>query len=162
MKRTIAVILTLVITLSMCSCSNTTEGTALTLSNYEDYLNISASVTYDTKSATAGHWGVVTKNVSIKGYIRSEGVSTNFNYNNVKIKVHFFGTYGTTTLASVGYSADEGSVKTYDFTLEFSPNIAGSGHITGEPVIEAPANKAIVVIDSQYEVLNVSGWVSPA
>lgn len=157
MKKTISLIIIIVMCLSLCACST---GERLDLNNYTQYLSITTVTHNDSEAVRVGAIPNVSRTVALRPSVKVEGVSSNFNYNNVKIKVRIYGSYGTTDLVSYSQDADAGSMKKFDILLELSPNIAGSGYIS--ETIYAPLGKAIVDCDYDYEIVSISGTVKPA
>ena len=168
MKKVISLLLALVMCLCMCACGENSGGEKsdaieLTLDNYEQYFKVNkCRLDYISKGVQVGYLGNLSRVYQINGLFEVEGASLNFNYNNVKFKVQFSGTYGTTKLASANMDADENSQQSFDEIVEVSVNIAGSGKWYDKLVL-APDGKAIV--DVNYEeaiIIGISGTVSPA
>ena len=165
MKKMISILLGLAICLSMCFCfpgCGKGKEIKLTLDNYKEYLNIErCSVYEETKGVPVGYFGTLERCYQLSCGVKTTGASTNFNFNNVKIKVRCHGTYGTNTLVSASLTADSGSIKSFDEIIEVSTNIAGSCSF-GETLVSAPAGKAIVEVRADCEIVGISGTVTPA
>ena len=163
MKKALSLILALALCLSMCACAGgKSNEIELTLDNYMQYLKIVSSyVGKGTTNVTAGYWGTVSRTTKLYANLKVEGTSTNFNYNNVKITFLCSGSYGTTTLASVGGDADKGSFQTFNQTVELTTDISGAGSLYPD-LVAAPGGKAIVEVISECKVIAVSGTVTPA
>ena len=175
MKKTHALLLVLVMVLSLCACGAKKE-TQLTLDNYKDYLTIEAvgttSTSYDDSVDVPGLYlnngdycigGA--KFTKLAYYASVEGASSNFNYNNVVIKIRVFGTYEGLKNAKgfpfVDYQ-DAGSFP-FDHIFEVRTNIAGIGESTWE-YEEIPDNMCTEssLVNDEYEIVEISGTVSPA
>ena len=159
MKKALSLILALVMCLSLCACGGSSKVT-LDLNNYQQYISVSPTNSEITKGVTVGQYPNISRNTALRLSVVAEGVSTNFNYNDVIIKVRFYSSYGTTDLVSYSKAADAGTKQNFDIVLELSPNIAGSGDVV--ELINAPSNKALVEIDCKYQIISISGTVTPA
>ena len=160
MKKAISILLVFIMTLSICMSLTACGGTKLTLDNYENYLTLDVSISYKQKSVSVGYWGMRDRTTHICGSVSSQGVSQNFNYNDVKIKVRIYGTYGLTTLASTTYDAK--SYHEFETFVEISPNISGTTpeQIEGEKI--SGNGQAIVDVSYEYEIVSISGTITPA
>ena len=159
MKRIISIILVLVLSLSsLCACGG--KGTSLTRANYKDYIYFNIREQYIKKSVDVGHWGSQTRNTDLYFTVWSNGTSSNFNYNNVKIKLRIYGSYGIADLKSISDSPDE--MKTFEIFVELSPNISGQTPYGIDSQKISGNGKAIVRCEFQYEVVSISGTVTPA
>lgn len=169
MKKALSLILALVLCLSLCACDNSdanSDEVKLTLENYSKYLSIKAKV----GNPDIFDGGVkLMHDVPIEGGARSfvytyfnitlgvEGVSTNFNYNDLSITVRFSGTYKTYDDAAREW--DSGNK--LDAELTAKCNIAGEGSAStkfypdGGYVLQEKANVG-------WEVVAISGTVTPA
>lgn len=160
MKKVISILLVFIMTLSMCMSLTACGGTKLTLENYENYLTLDVGVSRHYEDISVGYWGTQSRTTYIYGWAQSQGASPNFNYNDVKIKVRIYGTYGLTTLASIDTEAK--SYQEFETFVELSPNVSGTTpeKITGENI--SGNGQAIVDYDYKYEIVSISGTITPA
>lgn len=158
MKKTVSVLLVLVICMSICACGS--GGTSLTLTNYKEYFNFTIDDMYQTRSVDIGHWGTWSRNTDLYFKVWSRGASSNFNYNNVKIKVRIYGSYGLADLKSISDSPSE--TRNFEIIVELSPNISGlaAGGVESQRI--SGNGKAIVTCNYQYEIVSISGTITPA
>lgn len=193
MKRATSIILVLAICLFLCACGSGGTGgedTAksneieLTLDNYEQYLDVSASA--GTQLDFEGNADIVigfdrstgydiinsgySKN--IYGYVRVEGLSQNFNYHNIKVEVEFKGKCLTcdTTLTRDDDMEASKQWQTYSFMASCDKvDITGCGR--GETPYLIGSDRGIPYsysglcadfLEYEYTVISVSGSVSPA
>lgn len=161
MKRAISILLVLVMCLSMSICLNgCAGGTKLSLSNYKTYMSINIHDKYISKGVQVGYWGNQTRNTHLYFEVLSSGESANHNYNNVKIKIRIYGSYGLADLKSISDSPDE--TKSFEIFVTLEPNISGLtvGGVDSQKI--SGDGKAIVSCNFQYEVVSISGTVTPA
>ena len=97
---------------------------------------------------------------SFSGTLKVLGTSTNFNYDNVSLKVKIRGTYKA-------YKKDsdykETVTKDFELILESKPNISGNADTVSEKVqLEDNLLTHEYLIDYDYEIIEISGNVSPA
>lgn len=193
MKKATSIILVLVICLSLCACSNGGTGgedtgksneIELTLENYEQYLDVSASagtqldfegnayiiLGYDEMEAQHILTSDYSKN--IYGYVRVEGLSPNFNYHNIKIEVEFKGKCLTcdTTLTRDDDMEAIKQWQTYSF-MAFCDKVDITGCGRGETPYLIGSDRGIPYsysglcadfLEYEYTVISISGSVSPA
>ena len=171
MKKVLALVLALVLVLSLVACGGT-KDIALTLENYEKYINISAYFTepfedcVDIHLITSGQKGIYTGDNSYswmlyKGFdggVYASAISQNFNYNDIKIEGTIKGSYDAYTM-DIPVVKD----KTIDFEQKFSfdCNIAGEGG--QEFRIDIPNGYGSLqdFIKYDIEISSISGSVSP-
>ena len=161
MKKSISALFALILTLSLClNLTACTGSQKLTLVNYKDYLSFNISDNYTSQSVDVGHWGSQSRKTALSFTVWSNGVSSNFNYNNVTIKVRIYGTYGIADLRSISDSPD--SYENFELFVNLNPNISGAtlGGVETEKI--SGNGKAIVSCDYSYEIVSISGTVSPA
>lgn len=153
MKKAVSLILALVLCLGLCACTaepKETEpaGVELTLDNYDDYLEINVEDDYHQIEGNR-------RGLSFIADVT--GVSSNYNYDNVTVKVRIHGSYQYVNLVgAVHYWTNE-----YNLTIEIDTNIAGNGQKESTQC-RAPSGCGIAgYADFQYEIIEVSGTVSP-
>ncbi len=167
MKRTLALWLALFMALSLCACGG--EGTELTLDNYGQYLNVEAHAGTSGDSITnlypRPHQSPeeepvhLTLHNAIGAQATVSGTSTNFNYNDVVVKVKVTATYSTPRngYGDTTWSIDE---EPLEFVLEVKTDISGTGKETTTKSIST--YKACSVESCKFEVLEITGTVTPA
>lgn len=190
MKKTISVLLVLVLCLSMCACSTGTksDGIELTLENYEQYLYVSANayVQEEYKGnmfviGRSGAYDFITDDYgqNIYGAVYVEGLSQNFNYSNIKVKVEITGKCYHCDLKAEK-DDNEKTLKWSNFEGVATCNkvdITGKGSSHGF-VFALPAGRGIPVlsyangvtryyedgdfVNYTYKVIGISGTVTPA
>lgn len=158
MKKRIFGLFLVVVILVTCSCNsnNSVEdfekeeddnSIELTLDNYADYLDV--EYTCNERNSD-----------EIRYTVNVTGVSTNFNYNDVELTVKIEGGYSL-------YDNREQRIQTgvpHECELTVSTNIAGDGSATNtveyfDGVME---QKSLEVGNTEFEVISVSGNVTPA
>ncbi len=156
MKKIILILLTLVMCLSLVACGNnqkdspqtekttstqTTPDIKLTLDNYSTYLNVSVTPNFPGK--VSGYYTMSDSKYHISNtkagcILTVEGVSGNYDYNNVVITVKVYGSYAWLT-DNAGPNDD----------IHFSEEITVSCNIAGEGA------KQIILFDGE----NISSYV---
>lgn len=174
MKRILSVVLcVLFIGLTFCACGG--KETPLTVENYKDYLNVeinvSTSLSADDNVLASG---AILKDGSrfvgsaftkLRYWGEVSGASSNFNYKDVKIKARIFGTYeGMKNMKDYPFSDYQsiGDIP-FEYEAEISTNISGSGKL--ETVyVDIPDDVCTddSLINSDFEIIEISGTVSPA
>ena len=170
MKKTLSLLLALVLCLSLCACGSEgkSNGTELTLDNYSNYLTVDARLGDLGDGVYVGTANFGT-GVSFSGgrtyylykgfncWVGVKGVSTNFNYNNVSVTVRFTGKYKTADRETYNWTVGGDINK----EVTVNCNIAGEGHIS-----EALSTEGQYVMsdmaDVKCEVVAISGTVTPA
>lgn len=170
MKRKIVLILVMlfiVVTMgmSLVACSganNANKGTALTMSNYEDYLKISAIFSGDNaywKSATGKYDSSEYWHKNIIGSVSITPTSDRFDFTDAEITVKIAGVY---------YIVGDSGMKSDSHKRIYSENITVSLNLVGQ----GSAKKSVSIIETEgfnnyayaasglgYEVVSVSGYV---
>lgn len=190
MKRTISLILVLVMCLSLCACGG--EGATksneidLTLDNYTNYMKIRGSVGsadfIEIDSIWFGRYSQSYKlchtyfATSLSSWISTDDIASNYNYNNVKITIKFTGTVPIVdkntdrdTKATIIYFPFE-FVETFDLMLNGTPKDSNNVYkpqFDDNMVIIHPAFYDALPLNfegiaSDYEIVGISGTVSPA
>ena len=171
MKKLIALILALILCLSLCACGG--KETKLTLENYTQYITLetACSLSDDIRVADTelpGTGGVVTFYMgdTITPMVKIIGASSNFNYNNVKVKVRFSGTYyGYVFRNPDGWHIDVDPVgeKTFEYVLEATANIGGNSEkVKGSYILPEGMLSDRDLLSFTVEVIEVSGTISEA
>lgn len=154
MKKAISLLLTLVLCLSLCACSKSNE-VILTLENYKTYLNLDIHSFAPGDSDAYSFPGAPHCRSEYIGFVGCAGASTNYDYNDVKITVRFYG--------NADIYVD--SVKTqykFDETITVSCDIGGKGNSFVE-LFEGKLATRMIDEDSvkcSWEVVSISGSVS--
>jgi len=181
MKKTITILLALVITLSLIACggtnvpSPTPEPTTdpnlieLTADNYSKYFDTSyicGCSNPKVSVASAGPYGLPLGNGrstlylydSIGFSVDVKGVSQNYNYNDVVITFRCSGTYKDL----VGTKGDTEGEKEFSREITVECNVAGNGN--GKASISLSYNHYTEssLVDAQWEISSISGSVSRA
>lgn len=190
MKKLLSLILALAICLPLCACGEKSNEIELTLDNYKQYLDVSAQAQLreDYESDNSFLIGYDTKNncncvtskfgQNVYGYIWVEGLSQNFNYNDIEIKVEFTGKcYHLDLNADEDNNTSTLAWSEYSFITECNEvDITGCGD--GEGKWELPSGRGIPkfgywndvrliykpddFLEYEYKVVSVSGTVTPA
>ena len=154
MKKLIALLLALVMCLSLCACGGKSNEVELTSENYATYLNISSSHSH-TGTATimmidGGKSPVCYPEAS--GVIKVVGVSSNYDYNNLVIKVKATATYDTYT-----GSIDSKRTGTSTDEVTISCDIAGNGSESFTIFNDTSCKVDVYSINIDWEVVSISG-----
>ena len=174
MKRIISILLcVLFIGLTFCACGS--KETQLTVDNYKDYLNvdIKVSVSGSADDSVLASGAILKDGSRFSGSAFTKlaywgevsGASSNFNYNDVKIKVKISGTYeGMKNMKDYPFTDYQsiGDVP-FEYEAEISTDISGSGKL--ETVyVDIPDDVCTDgnLIKSEVEIIEISGTVSPA
>lgn len=154
--------------------ANTTNGNpdeiALTLDNYSKYLSVKAYMS-DPASMDGLFVGAVNNGQGINydggsslyvfnhftSSVQVEGVSTNFNYNDISVTVRFTGTYKTVDINTNKWSS--GNEIDSEITVEC--NIAGEGSVW-EKFSGNGGYMLRKMAEVEWEVVAISGTVTPA
>ena len=185
MKRAISLILVLVICIGLCSTLSGC-GKKLTLDNYTDYMEVYGGLTYGEvfegdeiwfgkRNPSSGDKQILNDFfTSLRGYVSTDNVAPNFNYENVKITVKYTGTVFIVDKNSG--TANEATATEYPFEFQgtFSLTLAGDPKDDGTPFdLQLPENM-VAICDSHYlhgqdfqikyeaEIISISGAVKPA
>ena len=155
MKKALSLLLALVLCLSLCACGTGTKADEITLTteNYKDYLTVTPHCgPYGTETIVGGKRycpGVWTE-------VNVEGVSDNFNYNDVSIVVKIYVTFEKTIDSDYNYLGS----KTMEFEITIDTNIAGDG------VSEHGLHTLDYYMRDQsitkWEIVSISGTLTPA
>ncbi len=165
MKRTLALLLALLMALSLCACGGNSDEIELTLDNYETYLKVDTFLSGDGESvlmpalfADSSGSHIVRHYPSARVCSTMSGSSTNFNYNDVKVVVHVTGNW--TYRASIG----DATLKDMevDLTLEVTGDITGSGNKEATLSFAGSGLSYTELADCDIEVVEVSGTLTPA
>ncbi len=171
-KKSMVILSVLILTLSILSGCGKSKDIELTLDNYEQYLNVSGS-TGTTWDFTSGHAYNVQHRDGLKRtdggtsfYIYRqilptftvEGVSTNYNYNDIQITIRIYGDYTIYDAREVTV-ADTCSVDK-EIVID-KINVAGEGRY--DEVIELPEETGTIddYVNLNWEVVGISGTVTP-
>lgn len=161
MKKAISILLVFVLTLGLCACgSSQSNQIELTKENYTNYLTLRVGDRYNSQSVSVGYFGTQLRDTALFFSAESIAASTNFNYNDVVIKIRVYGTYGTATLASMTDTPEK--TETFEIMMEIRPNISGN---TAEIVYSDKilgGGYAIVDCTYKYEIVSISGNLTPA
>ena len=169
MKRTISIFLSLVMALSLCACGGKSNETELTLDNYSTYLTASVSDP-GSEDAVGVHsynngYGIPYDGGStlylynhLNTAVTVVGSSTNFNYNDVSVTVRFAGTYKTVDL----HTCEWGDAIPVDMEVVAECNISGNGQASDSFSYNDECNMDDAMANVEWEVVAVSGTVSPA
>lgn len=180
MKRTLSLILALILCIALCACNSDSkkgdETTSnpdeikLTLENYSKYLDITGrmndpSFTEGTYVGSLnGGYGIAYEGGStfyLYKYFNCsthvEGVSQNYNYNDVKITVRYKGEYQTVDTHTNEWTG--GNEVSKEVTIEC--NIAGEGSFQDK--FEGNGGYMLRdMADIEWEVVEISGTLTPA
>ena len=159
---------TMVFCLTACGKSKEIE---LTLENYDDYLNIdvsghasgdmygvSQSVRLTDDYSALMFYGDIIGNAYVKG------ASTNFNYNDVKIKIKLSGEYESykfdTYMLGTFAQSENG---TYEMIFELDTNISGDSEQVSDDfsLPDGYVTHDYLLYNKNVEVIEISGTVTP-
>jgi len=182
MKKVLAMLLTFAMCLGMCACGGAQkddDSIELTIGNYNDYLDINMTIAnyVDPEDPYAYYYPTDIKNShgDIVGYgytevkfgFEVEGVSSNYNYNDVVITGRFNGDYEG---FSFWWDENDDYIsidEPFEFDITVKTNIAGNGD--NFYILEMDGNhpKGHYYTSKDYfkcdfEVVEVSGTVTPA
>lgn len=172
MKKLLAFILAAALALSLAACGGGAEGskgTELSADNYAQYLNLNVTafsgdpkLSYPVGVQITDSYKAMMLCGTIWINMEVSGASTNFNYNDVVIKVKATVTYGTDTYKNE-FADIRNNKETYQFDLEAKTNISGNCDVIVEKY-ELPdgyyTHDYLVSVD--YEILEIAGTVTPA
>lgn len=180
MKKALSLILALVLCLSLCACGEDKKSNEieLTLDNYNQYLNIDVDFV-DGNIIKLGKWIIVDEAgydgvdayideamTSFGCYAEVEGVSQNFNYNDVKVTIEVSGKYKARNRNDL-YKVQ--SIESFSLTINSSTNIAGGSINNDKVYYTIPNNMAVargmtapIVVDYEFKVVSISGTLTPA
>lgn len=174
-QRICAIAYIMVFSCLLTACGNTEDNIIekdnsiqLNLENYSTYLDVKAGI-----ESTGKQHKIFSDDYSydsVRCLLQVEGVSTNFNYNNVIVKVKIAGTYRGYKIVGDGEIERFGSYEVFyehdtiedvDFLHEIETrcNISGDGSSDESVVLEYDTRKQDM--DVAYEVVSVSGSVEP-
>lgn len=184
MKKVLALMLAMVLALSLAACggsgnSNSEEkngsddgnkNIALTLDNYQKYLNVSAFFTgtdeIDIHLITPNQEGINTGNgvyswmiyQGFSGSIYASAVSQNFNYEDIEIKGKVKGKY-----EAYSTHIPVAREKSIDFEQDFTLKCNIAGEATQRITIDIPDDLGSLEAFLEYdvEVDSITGYVSP-
>jgi len=160
MKKYLALILVLVMCLSLCACGKKIELTADNASKYLDiytvkYMDHSKSVKNSSDLGWLGNYW--------KFQFRTEGVSTNFNYDDICIQAKITITYTRYKDLNYIYNAfEEYDTQTVVRYVEIETDIAGEGYIELDPIDLGSYYTGEDHLNVEFEIIEISGSVSPA
>lgn len=163
MKKVISILLVLAMSLGLCACD--LGGTELTISNIEDYVDISCSIypdNYYKRPINAINGTVYSDEPrSISAHCNVEGLSTNFNYKNVVITLKVFGEYTKSEILPNGFvSGSDAESVSFEKTIELRTDIAGGGSISQE--IFNSTDSIVLSYSIDYKIISVSGVAKSA
>jgi len=187
MKKTLSLILALVLCLGLCACGNTQtmpDGVQLTTENYSDYMKIDASVGYHDFIEGDYIWfGLLGSSgykqaskvfsTKVGGRICTSEVAPNYNYKDVKITVKFT---GTVSIVDKNSGTDNiASVEALPFEFQGTFGLMLSGKDKDEIVaydLPLPDNmvavsdssnvpRDICTIQYTWEIIEITGTVTP-
>lgn len=191
MKRIVSLILVFAMCLPLCACGEKSNEIELTLDNYEQYIDFQVSPMamlrndYEGNSfvigvASDGYSDAVCQDYSqnVYGYFLIKGLSQNFNYNNIAVKVELSGKcYHLDLNADKDDNTSTLAWSEYSFIAECNKvDITGNGK--GEGKWTLPSGRGIPnfeywngvrkfydpddFLQYEYKVVSVSGTVTPA
>lgn len=164
MKKTLSLLLTLVLLLgiatNMTACEKKTE---LTAANVEDYINFKVWEWYES---IYGGAGPLQKDIVLSFRASAEGVSSNFNYNEVYVKLRI---YGSCALAEFDTDTFMGREE-FEAYIHLYLNISGSTNEFAEVQYVVNTYYGRTLGEAQritscyydYEIVEVSGYLTPA
>ncbi len=151
-----------------------TEDMELTVDNYKDYI----AVRIDVQNNSDGAQKVINElgelfedKIKSNSYVancyntvhvsaRVTGVSTNYNYNNVKLSIHFNGNY-----SDVHCKEGEKIVRTDDnemeMDIEIDTNISGNGGMDLDYDLPENHYTQDKFIDCDWQITEISGTITP-
>ena len=153
MKKAISLLLALVICLSLCACGG--SKVELTLENYKTYLDVNIKSFAPGDSDAWRFPDAPHCRSEYIGFVGCAGASTNYDYNDIKITVRFYG--------NADIYVD--SVKTkykFDETITVSCDIGGKGNSFVE-LFEGKLATRMIDEDSvecSWEIISITGTVS--
>ena len=134
-----------------CNCSDIFDGKAVGVSGvfgqYGFDLGTGTSTLYFYK-------GIDTISVYV------EGASSNYNYNDIVVTFKCSGTYKE--IVGISSSSKIGDAKDFSVELTVECNIAGEGAANTEYTLPADHYTHSDLIDAHWEIVSVSGTVTPA
>ncbi len=172
MKKLLTLMLAAALALSLVACGGGNKGTELTVDNYEQYLDLNIGVS--TGNTSIGYATFVMDSTGTKGgqvdmlydslsaKMNLSAKSTNFNYNDVTIKVKVTANYEycTPPLSSLLV----GQADVCEFNLEAKTDIAGNCDVVTDDynLPEDHFTHSYLIGDVTYEIVEISGTVTPA
>lgn len=166
MKKIIKYLMLIIFTMiSMTGCG-LSKKIYLNMNNYEKYLKINTNVynailddqVYVGSIEIGNGYSTFYMYKSYRGWLSIKGVSQNFNYNDVKIKVKISGDY---KYYKIGDYKNPDS-DSFEMTLEASTDIAGNSKDAYEDRYLGENVTHENLINYKVEVISVSGYVTPA
>lgn len=182
MKKAISIILVLVIGFSLCACAGETKTNEieLTLDNYDDYLKIwpYISLPHDIARTNTRYFDAMDGTSCIvmdySSYIclgvSVEGISENFLYSDITLEVKATGRYIAVD-QNYAYNSCHTTVyqnRTFSQYIECKLDITGDGTGISTGKVSVPGGLVIPYhsfypsTDFSFEIVNISGTVSPA
>lgn len=182
MKKVISLILAIVMCLPLCACGNNSIGDnsiELTLENYKDYLDIRAYAVpaedcvanndsfFDMNGKRCGA-SSISSYLYVKAYV--EGVSDNFTYSDIVIKVRVTGKHILCDPNNVdGFRTMYSRIVNADFTqsLTCDLNVSGKGEGKSTEKYSFSGNEILPDMmfakcyDFDCEIISISGKVVP-
>ena len=162
--------------LPLCACgsennagqSNSNE-IQLTVDNYSRYLDVSIGMNGSINNKHLLSPGVDIGNVILNesyeawtAYINVKGLSTNFNYNDIRI-------IAKTTAKQTVYEKvfpnkinyDNPQILNLEYTFDITLDIAGNGQEVSETCF-LPNELVALYFEEEFEIIEISGTVTPA
>lgn len=170
MKKLLALILAAALALSLVACGGNekTKGTELTVDNYAQYLNLivqgyggEPKLSYPKGVDVSDSFTAMLLNGSIIATLRTEGTSTNFNYNDVRLKVKVIATYNSDSLENK-FADIRTNTNTHEFEFEVTTDISGTAKQVDDTFKLSGEYTCNEIISVDYEVIEISGTVTPA
>nr|MCR5652411.1 hypothetical protein [Ruminococcus sp.] len=176
MKKVLALVLTFILLLSLTSCGGGEESKSnaieLTMDNYSKYLDITGGISCNEDSDNELYVGSLNRGYGIEtpsgstlyvydtiNYHASvEGLSQNFNYNDIKVTVKLTGSCKTFKLGAPSKSF-YGS-QSFENDIEIECDITGNGSFNKDEKLSDGAYTASEVLKSNFEIVSISGTVT--
>ncbi len=172
MKKILVVILAAVMLFTFVGCGKTIK---LTKENYETYLKINTSkymdnhefLTYESRHNIPGYPDVFGVYEKCNLTVYSEGVSQNFNYNEVKIKAKITVEYLKVGDNDAEYSVDHyidpflDGYGTETYIVELNADISGCCESEAFELDFGDFYSFYEAVSTEIEILEISGTVTP-
>ena len=126
--------------------------------NYNNYLELNVFDDYETRGVPTVY-GTIQEKAAINFYANAKGVSTNYNYNNVVIKIKIHCIYQENAAWAQSGKLE---TKTFDTTLTLKLNVAGTGSVTGTCPASSADRCIHDVVSFDYTIVDIQGTVAPA
>lgn len=184
MKKTIALLLAIIVLALLCSCgsqdsepANDPNAIKITAENFDKYFKTTQKScscdSFDADNAVNvsgvfGQYGfdLGTGSTTLYFYkkidsisVIIEGASPNFNYNDIEVTFKCSGTYKE--IVGITPNSKIGDAKDFSTELKVKCNIAGEGEAFTEYALPEGHYTCSELINAKWEIVSVSGTITP-